>query len=73
MLVLSRKVNERIVIRNDIEITVIAVRGGQVRLGIKAPMEVGVRRSELSARPYSPPISQPVDDVRPAASPHLAK
>lgn len=47
MLVLSRKKNESIVIANDIVITVVEVRGDKVRLGIVAPKDVAVHRSEV--------------------------
>jgi carbon storage regulator len=47
MLILARKVGQRIVIGNDIEITVVEVRGDQVRLGITAPRSISVHRKEL--------------------------
>lgn len=47
MLILARKVGQRIVIAGDIEITVVEVRGDQVRLGITAPREIPVHRKEL--------------------------
>ena len=47
MLVLTRKPNEKIHIGNDITITVIRVKGQQVRLGIEAPRNVRVLRAEL--------------------------
>jgi len=47
MLVLSRKKGERIVLRDDIVVTVVELRGGKVRLGIEAPSEVAVHRKEL--------------------------
>ena len=47
MLVLSRKKNESIIIRDDIVITVVEVRGDKVRLGIEAPKEVPVHRREV--------------------------
>ena len=50
MLVLSRKTKERIVIDESIEITVVAVHGGRVTLGIKAPMSVPIHRGELQPR-----------------------
>lgn len=50
MLVLSRKINERIIIDGNIEVEVLGVRGGVVRLGIKAPREVSVVRNELRER-----------------------
>ena len=59
MLVLSRKRDERIVIGDNIVITVVEVRGDKVRLGIDAPSEVPVHRQEVleamrrSAEPQS--------------------
>ncbi len=47
MLVLTRKVNQSIMIGDDIEVIVLEVRGEQVRLGIKAPREVAVHRREI--------------------------
>ena len=47
MLVLSRKINERIIIGENIELESLGIRGGVVRLGIKAPREVSVIRHEL--------------------------
>lgn len=47
MLVLTRKPGEKIVIDQNIEITVIEVRGGKIRLGIEAPKDVPVHRGEV--------------------------
>jgi carbon storage regulator len=47
MLVLSRKKNESIVIDERIVITVVEIRGDKVRLGIEAPREVAIHRSEI--------------------------
>jgi carbon storage regulator len=47
MLVLSRKVDESIMVGDDVEITVIEIRGDKVRLGIRAPIEVSVHRQEI--------------------------
>lgn len=47
MLVLARKVGQQIVIGEEIEITVLEVRGEQVRLGINAPRSIAVHRKEL--------------------------
>jgi carbon storage regulator len=47
MLVLARKKNESIIIRDDIVVTVVEVRGDTVRLGIEAPREVTVHRREV--------------------------
>ena len=49
MLVLSRKKSESIVIDGNIVITVVDVRGDKVRLGIDAPREVPIHRSEVQA------------------------
>ncbi|HOF89149.1 MAG TPA: carbon storage regulator CsrA [Armatimonadota bacterium] len=50
MLVLTRKTGQSIVIDGGIEITVLEVRGEQVRLGITAPREIRVNRKELLLR-----------------------
>ena len=47
MLVLTRRLNQSIKIGDDIEITVIEVRGDQVRLGVSAPRDVSVHRKEI--------------------------
>jgi carbon storage regulator len=46
MLVLSRKIGQEIVIGNDIRITVVAVQGEKVRIGVNAPKEIVVDRQE---------------------------
>ena len=47
MLVLSRKVNQRIMIGDYIEIVVVDIRGEQVQIGIKAPRDIPVHRLEV--------------------------
>ena len=47
MLVLSRKAEESMYIGDDIKITVLDIRGGQVRIGITAPQNVPVHREEV--------------------------
>lgn len=47
MLILTRKTNEKIKIGNDITITIIEVRGDQVKVGIEAPKDVKVFRQEV--------------------------
>ena len=49
MLVLSRKLNESVVINDQIVVTVVEVRGDKVRLGIQAPRDVPIHRSEVMA------------------------
>ena len=51
MLVLSRKINERIVIGDSIVLTVIRVNGVAVRIGIEAPADVAIVREELMTGP----------------------
>ncbi len=65
MLVLARKKNESIVIREDVVVTVVEVRGDKVRLGIEAPKEVKVHRREVydairqAEQKTSPPSESP--------------
>lgn len=47
MLVLTRKLNEAIMIGDDIEITILAVEGEQIKLGINAPKNVDIHRKEI--------------------------
>ena len=47
MLALSRKKNEAIVINNNVEITILEIKGEQVKIGISAPKEVPVYRKEV--------------------------
>ncbi len=47
MLVLARKLNESIMIGDDIEVVVIDIRGDQVKLGIRAPKKISVHRKEI--------------------------
>lgn len=49
MLVLTRRANQSIMIGHDIVVTVLEVRGDQVRLGIRAPRSVDVHREEVFA------------------------
>ncbi len=60
MLVLSRKKNESIVIRDNIVITVIQIRGDKVQLGIEAPKEIAVHRREVYDQIKSPEASKKV-------------
>ena len=50
MLVISRKVGEQIIIDGSIRVTVTAIKGNQVRIGITAPPDVVVDREEIHAR-----------------------
>lgn len=61
MLVLTRKVQQSIVIGDGIEVVVLEVRGEQVRLGIRAPKDVAVHRKEI--------YEQIAEEGRPPGSP----
>jgi carbon storage regulator len=70
MLVLTRKLMERLFIGDDICVTVVRLEGGQVRLGIDAPRDVSVIRAELvpdRPAPRSRPVAKTL--VRPARDP----
>ena len=50
MLILTRKVGETLKIGDDISVTVLGVKGNQVRIGVDAPRDVGVHRKEIYDR-----------------------
>jgi carbon storage regulator len=50
MLILTRRVNEALVIGDDVVVTVLGVKGNQVRIGIDAPKQVTVHRQEIYDR-----------------------
>lgn len=59
MLVLSRKEDQVIIIDGRIRVTVVEIRGSQVRLGIEAPPDIAVLRSELRGSGATPAITIP--------------
>lgn len=60
MLILTRKVGESLLIGDDISITILSVRGNQVKIGVKAPKDVSVHREEIYQR-----IQQAKDNQQP--------
>jgi carbon storage regulator len=50
MLILTRRVGETVMIGNDVTVTVLGVKGNQVRIGVNAPRDVAVHREEIYER-----------------------
>ena len=61
MLVLTRKVGESLIIGDNVVITVVSQKGGQVRLGIEAPASVSIQREEIVNTPKS---SEPIPNLQ---------
>jgi carbon storage regulator len=50
MLILTRKANETLTVGNDVTLTILGVKGNQVRIGVNAPKEIPVHREEVYNR-----------------------
>jgi len=71
MLVLSRKQGQRVLIGQEIEVTVLEVRGSRVKLGFRGPAEVPIHREELHQCEGSSPFSslRPAQQYNPSVAP----
>lgn len=61
MLILTRHINQTIVIGDDITVTVLAIKGHQISLGINAPKDVSVHREEIYAKIQAELFAEPSD------------
>lgn len=50
MLILSRRNGEKLIIGDDVELTILGIKGNQVRIGVNAPKDVAVHREEVYLR-----------------------
>ena len=64
MLILTRRVGETLMIGDDVTITVLGIKGNQVRIGVNAPKDVAVHREEIYVRIHDPANADDDDAAR---------
>jgi carbon storage regulator len=62
MLVLSRKVGDKLVIDGNITVEIVKIEGNRIKLGFVAPSSVKIMRSELNQSKVTPAVENPVED-----------
>jgi carbon storage regulator len=68
MLILTRRVGEAVMIGSDVTVTVLGVKGNQVRIGVNAPKHVAVHREEIFERIQREHGGAPAEGCRPEAA-----
>lgn len=72
MLILTRRAGETVMIGSDVTITVLGVKGNQVRIGINAPRDVAVHREEIYERIKNEQAGEPAEPAESADAPEGA-